>query len=334
MIKPQFCTVDRVCKALARGTRAGASALIAFALATAASTAAPPARAASPVVTTTPRESRYWSRRWRRVNTVDYVWTSVTASAVLFEGYLYLSGRPPLRWSQPVLFDSAVRDALLLSSGSAKSAVDVASWVIFLGSMAYPIVVDVPVAAARGGKDLAWQFFWQDVLVLTTTAAIDLGIREIVGRARPSTTKCLDAGGGGCLDSRESTRSFPNGHFAMGSAMAALICVQHLNTGLYGGPWDAVTCASALAANASMGVMRIMVDAHWATDTIVGGALGTLTGWLLPTLLYYRNGSSKLPSDTRGKGVRATSTTASGPSVIPMPFVVSGGLGFNLTGLL
>ncbi len=271
------------------------------------------------------------------MNTVDYAWTSVATAALGVELYLYVTERPPVRWRDPILFDNAVRDALVLDENTTTHAVvATASWSIFLGSMAYPFVVDVPVAWAKGGSKLAYQFLWQDLLVLTTTASVDLAIRELTGRVRPRESKCLDAGGTeeACLDNKESTRSFPNGHFAVGSAMAALLCVQHLNTRLYGGPADAITCGTALAANVSMGFMRIMVDKHWATDTIVGGALGALGGWLLPTLLYYRNGPDPIPTDANGKTARTSSPPPKLPPIIPMPLVTTGGLGLSLTTIL
>ncbi|MGZ3418896.1 MAG: hypothetical protein ACXWUG_23260 [Polyangiales bacterium] len=87
-----------------------------------------------------------------------------------------------------------------------------------------------------------------------------------------------------------------------------------------------MTCASAISANLVVGAMRIMADKHWATDTVVAGALGAMTGWLLPTLIYYRGGRSEISNDTVAK--------RSPPPVIPMPFVVNGGLGLSLTGIL
>jgi hypothetical protein len=59
----------------------------------------------------------------------------------------------------------------------------------------------------------------------------------------------------------------------------------------------------------------------------VGGAIGTLTGWLLPTLLYYRGGAGEPSADAARTGSR-------GPVVIPMPMMLRNGLGLSLTATL
>jgi membrane-associated phospholipid phosphatase len=164
-----------------------------------------------------------------------------------------------------------------------------ASWGFMVGLMAYPVAVDVPVAWARGGGWLAWQFVWQDALVLSVATAIDIGLRDLVGRARPDVAACIANGGQDCTaqEGTQAARSFPGGHMAAATASAALICTQHLHTHLYGGPWDAAVCGSALASSVAVGVLRIVADAHNATDILAGALLGGLIGGLGPTLMWY-----------------------------------------------
>src|SRR5208282_3495159 len=98
--------------------------------------------------------------------------------------------------------------------------------------IAYPVVVDVPYACRRYGSRVAWDLFWQDATALSLATFVDLNLRDIVGRSRPSFSDCLAAGGSTsqCLgNSSEVTRSFPGGHVTIVTTAAALSCTQHLS---------------------------------------------------------------------------------------------------------
>jgi membrane-associated phospholipid phosphatase len=123
---------------------------------------------------------------------------------------------------------------------------------------------------------------------LSLSGAFDIAVRDAVGRVRPANYDCLVQGGRNCLDGPETTRSFPSGHFSETSTAAALICTQHLTTQLYGPPWDALTCGSAIAADGAVGVLRLVADDHWATDLVGAGAIGLVFGWGIPTLVQMR----------------------------------------------
>lgn len=273
------------------------------------------------------RMRRFWDPAWRRVGALDYVWTGVSTTGLVLEAIFLQPHGPSIRWDDPILFDRKVRDWLRADSESAREAASAVSWGLFGTFLAYPALVDIPVAWIRGSKDLAWEFFWQDALVLTTAGAVDIAIRDLTGRARPRTTDCLEAGGTPeqCQRTNESARSFPGGHFAVATASAGLICTQHLHTRLYGGPWDALTCGTAIVADATIGVMRIVSDAHWATDVIAGGALGALIGVGLPHLLWYRGGA---PRDRNRYAASAR------PVFVPMPVIDRHATGLGVAGVL
>jgi hypothetical protein len=171
-----------------------------------------------------------WDPAWPHANAWDYTLTGVFGTALVLEAALLQPNRPTVRWIDPILFDVDVRRGLRLEDGSREhDAIDKVSWGLWLGQLAYPLFVDVPYAWARHGPKLAWDLFWQDTVVYTLAGAVDIGLRDLTGRARPYTYECVQNGGGdGCFAKTESPRSFPGGHTTLGTASAVLSCTQHM----------------------------------------------------------------------------------------------------------
>jgi len=229
-----------------------------------------------------------WDPAWTHAGPPDYALATFgTLDAALYEPFLQ-PRTPPLRWTGPILFDTAVRDALRAPTSSERGMAGTASWGLFGAVVAYP-VLDVPIAWKMYGRRVAWDLFWQDATAIALATALDLNLRDVVGRARPPVADCL-AGGGSTTEcfgnSGEATRSFPGGHVMIVTTAAALTCTQHLKLRLYGGPWDAIACASAVTADLGVGVLRIVSDDHYASDIIAGSVLGAALGWGIPTLMH------------------------------------------------
>jgi len=270
-----------------------------------------------------PRHRPRWDRAWTHHGVWDYSLAGTSALAVVVEGVVLQPIRPPLRWTAPILFDADVRGALRASSASTRNTLEDVSWALWGMQIAYPVLVDVPFAWARGDHQLAVDLFWQDAATLTFAAAVDLGLRDLAGRARPRVYDCLSGGGTHCLDDVESTRSFPGGHIVNSTAASVLACTQHLSMELYGGPWDAVACATTVASDVTLAVLRIVSDNHWATDQIAGMAIGGLIGWGVPYVMHLHGHA------------RSSASGRDGPSVIavPMPVPLDHGAGLQVTGI-
>jgi hypothetical protein len=97
------------------------------------------------------------------------------------------------------------------------------------------------------------------------------------------------------------------------------VCTQHLAIHLYGSPWDALTCATALTVDAAVGTLRLVTDNHWASDILAGGALGFAFGWGVPVVMHLHAHAAR-----------------SGPAplaiAVPMPLSVHHGAGLGITG--
>jgi membrane-associated phospholipid phosphatase len=263
-----------------------------------------------------------WDPAWTQANAWDYTLAPVGLTTLGLET-IFLQGKSePPRWFGPVLFDTAVRNVFHGNNQSVRADAANVSWGFWFSLVGYPLVVDVPYAWARFGKDVAWDLFWQDATALSLSAATDFALRDIIARVRPIETECIDQGGTSCLNGPESTRSFPSGHVSETTTATALICTQHLTLHLYGAPWDALTCASVVAADMTVAALRLVADDHWATDVLGGAALGIAFGWGVPFLMHLR-GHSKPARADNGLPVL----------VAPVPIAVNRGGGMGLAGL-
>jgi membrane-associated phospholipid phosphatase len=148
---------------------------------------------------------------------------------------------------------------------------------------------------------------------LAVGGAVTFLIKGTVGRARPY--KGLDDPrnfGAWRGFANEDYRSFPSGHTVMAFAAAAAVTettdrwwpnsTWYIGPALYGG--------AALA-----GVSRMYNNKHWASDVVVGAAIGTFAG--LKVIRYHRSDtdnwidktflSISLPIDERGAGAMSFS---------------------------
>jgi membrane-associated phospholipid phosphatase len=266
--------------------------------------------------------SLHWDPAWTHAGPADYALTGIGLAGVGLEVAFLQSKQPPLRWTGPILFDDAVRDVLRGSTPEVRATATTASWIALGVVTAYPLLVDVPYAGLRYKPAVAWDLFWQDTTALSLATAADMGLRDLVGRARPPVSDCLAAGGSTsqCLgDNTEATRAFPGGHMVVATTGAVLVCTQHLSLELYGAPWDAVACGAAIAADAAVGTLRIVTDNHWASDVVAGSALGFAFGWGVPFAMHLHGhaGSPDTPQAV----------------VVPFPIALDHGAGLGFQGI-
>jgi hypothetical protein len=281
-----------------------------------------------PAPATTPQPPTPSEVTWSHSNAWDYSLAGVGAAALVVEFGVFQAKRPPLHWTDPILFDTDVRSALRVSSDRTRNDLENVSWGLWGVQLAWPLLVDIPYAWRRYDAQLARDLFWQDAVTLTLAGAFDGVIRDVVGRARPHVYDCLAGGGSGCLEGNsDSTRSFPGGHIVNSTAASVLTCTQHYFTRLYGGPWDAVVCATTIASDITLAAMRIASDNHWVTDQIAGLTIGSLLGWGIPYVMHYRRGARATPKNT------APATSEPAAIILPMPMVLDRGGGLALTGI-
>jgi membrane-associated phospholipid phosphatase len=194
-------------------------------------------------------------------------------------------------WTSPILFDADVREALRIESPSWRSAARTLSDVILVISYTQPYVVDTLLVTwwAREAPRVAWQMFVINSQAYAFTFATNAVAKRLTSRARPWVDECDRDPTGASCGSGERYRSFYSGHAAITATGAGLVCAHHTQLSLYGNrALDSATCVTAVLGTAVTGAMRVASDNHWATDVIVGHLMGYVSGYLLPTLMYYK----------------------------------------------
>jgi membrane-associated phospholipid phosphatase len=262
--------------------RSGYRTLVAFALALVMFPVA--ARAMEPEVE--------WNPAWPRFRKAEVALTGGLALQVAANLFLY--PKPQRNWVGGILFDDAVRDAMVLESRSARATAAEVSDYLYYGLATLPLVVDVGIAAGavHGSGDVALQMLAMDLESYALAGAVAMSAEKI-GRVRPVDLGCQKDPNysGRCGNDAQLNVSFLSGHTAIAFTGAGLTCAHHENLPLYGGGApDVAACVAALAAATASGTLRISSDTHYATDVLLGAGVGLFAGYGMPTLLHYRSG--------------------------------------------
>jgi membrane-associated phospholipid phosphatase len=194
------------------------------------------------------------------------------------------------RWDSQILFDGGARKLLRLHSASGRKTAETVSDMLFYAEVFHPLVID-PLLVAWGwhqSPSVAWHMSVINAQAYALTLVLNETAKRLAARKRPFVDACdRDTTGASCASGSRYS-SFYSGHAAVTATGAGLICAHHEQLALYQSTvLDRGTCITAIAGTAVTGVMRIIADNHWASDVLVGHLMGYLSGYLLPTLLYY-----------------------------------------------
>jgi membrane-associated phospholipid phosphatase len=238
------------------------------------------------------RSGLHWHGHWRQAGVREYVTISGLAAGTVAVRFLAPPATSP-SWTGPVLFDSAVRDALRIDSAGGRKTAATISDALFAWEVLHPTVIDPLLFAwwLRESPFVAWQMMLIDAQAYAFTFFMSDVVKRVAARQRPwvSTEDCAQNPDGKECGSGGRYMSFYSGHAAVTATGAGLICAHHTQLSLYQNDLlDTGTCALAIAGTALTGAMRIASDNHWASDVIIGHLMGYTSGYLLPTLLYYK----------------------------------------------
>lgn len=193
------------------------------------------------------------------------------------------------KWKGGVLFDDAIRDALRLKTKSARKRGARTSDLLLGFLISYPVAIDaigVTGLREKNGEG-AIRFLFVDAGAYSITGGVTYVIKKTVGRERPYGRNCdLNQNYSADCLSRNRNQSFISGHASFAFTAAGLVCAQHGEFNIYGGKADAAACTAAMGMAGTTGLLRILADKHYATDVLAGAAVGFLSGYVLPSLLY------------------------------------------------
>lgn len=271
------------------------------------------------------RSGLHWHGHWRPVGQREYITIPVLAVAILSTQLIPPPETPT--WDSPILFDDAARDALRIHSPSGRRSASAVSDAIFVIETLHPVVLDPLIVAwwVRQSPDVAWQMFVINAQAYALTLLVNDVTKRLTARTRPwvNVDDCEQNPTGPSCGSGGKYRSFYSGHAAVTATGAGLICAHHTQLSLYQNEWlDGGTCAVAVLGTAVTGAMRIASDNHWASDVLVGHLLGYVSGYLLPTLLYYKE-FRLAPHDHPSQA----------PTFAALPLIGDDKLGLSLFGL-
>jgi membrane-associated phospholipid phosphatase len=243
-------------------------------------------------------ENRGHRLQWTypRFRTWQYVASGVTSGVNLCIEFCN-TDYPDQTFNGPILFDSAVRDALRVRDPYEANDIAAVSDYIWYGTQYFSFLDSIitPLVFDRGNFEVAWQLSminWQGIgLSFFVTRMAHL----TVGRARPSQYGCSDDPNAE-FPCKSAGPSFISGHTSMSAVGAGLACAHHQALPLYGGGLpDVAICVLLTASTLTVGTMRLMSDRHWASDVLTGLGVGGAIGVGLPYLLHYsRSGPSPL----------------------------------------
>jgi membrane-associated phospholipid phosphatase len=228
-----------------------------------------------------------WDDRWHRFRAIEYASTAATGLASIYVFWFVPPSDHP-KWTGPILFDEPVRNAFRLHARSGLEIAATSSSILAYVEPTQALVDSLLLPAAAGNLELAWQLGMMDAQAFALSGLVTASLYGTTGRARPSYAECKAGTSVDPLCNSGEFASFPSGHTAVAMTDAGLLCAHHGALPLYGGGApDTAACGGGLTLATGVGILRLMADRHYASDVLVGGAVGFFSGYTLPVLLHY-----------------------------------------------
>lgn len=228
-----------------------------------------------------------WRAEWPTFSWVEGAATVAAGAATL--AFATSESSREARWHGGILFDDAVRDGLRLKSTSARKQVaSVGDWPYYSAAV-IPLLVDPIVVAWLGNDDpkAAANLALTGLEAFSYSGLLSFVSTRTAARERPDSEEChaKTPGGAGC---GVDTESFWSGHTTIAATSAGLVCAEHAYLPLWKYPTlDVAACVLSTAGAAGSGISRILADRHYASDVILGGAVGFGIGYSVPVLLHF-----------------------------------------------
>jgi membrane-associated phospholipid phosphatase len=226
---------------------------------------------------------------------------SVMAGSAYVGAWLFTGGpKATCHWCRTNSFDDSIRNALRADDSRPPAFISHA-----LSVGAIPVLAMTGLVAPAG-RDAQWHRGLEDAWIVANTffvtSAVGETVKHLVARQRPAFYYRRQSATEFDVYPSERNKSF----FSLDTAWAFSIVSSSTTLALLRGystaPYIAVG-GGLLALTA--GTLRIVSDAHWATDVLTGAAVGTGIGIAMPLLLHGRSNGE-------------TPGTASSVSVAPL----------------
>jgi len=230
------------------------------------------ASSAPQAMPTEPEKASLWRKEWPQFRTSELVAT-LAAGAITGAIVLYGPTDHP-RWTGGILFDDAVRDELRARNPQTHKTYRTIGDYTYHLSPLLPLV-DALVVSTIGHSDskLAINLTMMTLEAYSYSGVASFITTETSARQRPDGS---------------DTQSFFSGHAAISATGAGLTCANHTRIALWGNPVaDVAACVLASANALTTATTRVVADRHYASDVILGTAVGFGFGYAVPVLLHY-----------------------------------------------
>jgi hypothetical protein len=262
------------------------------------------------------------------------------ALAVGALGITFVPDARTASWRGGVLMDDSVRSAFRADTASGRRGAATVSDVLMWSSVGAPFLASSLISGFGGGggssaggalgdeagrvagtfepqwRSVQWAanaYFVSHILTQST--------KKIVARERPYARECRESGV--CDNEYSPTASFFSGHASASFTGAGLLCStrfqREAGISAAAAPW---VCGGGVTFAASTGVLRWVADKHYATDVLVGSAVGFASGYWLAGLFF----SGEDVGASAGAAASGARVSAFAPMV-----TVDGGRGLSLS---
>lgn len=225
-----------------------------------------------------------WRESWNRPAPYDWITTGVLLGATTA---LYFTRETEDGfWLRQNRFDEFGVNAFAAPTPRGRRVAAILSDITRILALTPPLVdmgiaasVDLTVAGRMSG---AWG------LSMSSMAFLATGAKYLMRRERPLGRRCEGAQDDPYCEDGGRFRSFPSGHTAMAFAGASLTCTFHQRLPIFGNRRaDIAACGTSLAVATLTGVLRMIANRHYISDVLVGALIGILSGWVIPTAMYF-----------------------------------------------
>ncbi len=226
-----------------------------------------------------------WDDEWRVLEPWDWV-----AAGVLSVGTLTIALAADSDegwWVRGNRLDDAVHRGLHARTERGRHIAGILSDVTRSLVITPAVFVDLGLAA-RESPQVAVRLGGASLLSFATATFLMTGTKYLVRRERPLGRRCDEDVEDDDCESGSRYRSFFSGHAATAFTAASLTCTYHQRLPLYGTrAGDIAACVTAMTFATATSLLRIVAEKHHFSDVVVGAIVGFLSGFILPTSLYF-----------------------------------------------
>jgi membrane-associated phospholipid phosphatase len=238
---------------------------------------------------------------------------SIIGGGAYVSAWLFIGGtRDHCRWCSVNSFDNSIRHALRADNPRPPAYV---SHALSLGAIP---ALGLYGLMAPAGLDRQWHRGLEDTWIVTNTffvtSAVGEAVKHFVARERPAFHYGVQAATEFSDLPSQRNKSFFSLDTAWAFSIASSSATLSFLRGYSSAPYIAV--GGGLLA-AGVGTLRIVGDAHWATDVLTGAAVGAGIGMAMPLLLH-----SRRSGETTGIPTMISVTPLIGGSKVSVAFVL------------